>query len=214
MRTVSTRTASTTADDRRPGCVTSALQDRLAVFTDKEGPSGFYRSFSGNADIRELTCNVYRWYRANARITNVAKLKQLSARVEQAGHEVAGEGRDRPRVPPACDLTPGSRRTRRSPQVQHGGGHRVARPVQPVAAGADQGLVRRQVCVVDISQMRGPQGLALAVILQRIFEHTRGVHQEGRQRPGDRRHREAQSVLDSAKFLLGEGRTQVRSRRS
>ena len=32
-----------------------------------------------------------------------------------------------------------------------------------------------KLCVVDISQMRGAQGLALAgVILQRIFEHNQG----------------------------------------
>ena len=71
-------------DKGRPGlCDVPALQDRLAVFTDKEGPSEFYRSFVGRqgaarhqgarpAKVISLVIPAERQEHQN-----VAKLKQL-----------------------------------------------------------------------------------------------------------------------------------------
>ena len=96
-------------DDRgRPGlCDVPALQDRLAVFTDKEGPSEFYRSFSVDKvrlDIRELDpAMVISLVIPSERQEhqNVAKLKQLRASEwsKLVDEVLAGEGRDRPQAP-------------------------------------------------------------------------------------------------------------------
>jgi hypothetical protein len=62
-------------------------------------------------------------------------------------------------------------------------------------------LADGMLCVVDISQMRGPQGLALAgVILQRIFEHNQEefTKRDSRSVPTIAVIEEAQSVLGSA----------------
>ena len=64
-----------------------------------------------------------------------------------------------------------------------------------------------KLCVVDISQMRGPQGLALAgVILQRIFEHNQAefTRRDSRSVPVIAVIEEAQSVLGSV-ASQGEG---------
>ena len=64
-----------------------------------------------------------------------------------------------------------------------------------------------KLCVVDISQMRGPQGLALAgVILQRIFEHNQAefTRKDSRSVPVIAVIEEAQSVLGSS-VSQGEG---------
>ena len=92
-------------DDRgRPGlCDVPALQDRLAVFTDKEGPSDFYRSFTVDKvrlDIRELDPAMVISLVIPAERQehqNVAKLKQLRAPEwsKLVDEVLAGEGRDR-----------------------------------------------------------------------------------------------------------------------
>src|ERR1035437_3434403 len=68
-------------------------------------------------------------------------------------------------------------------------------------------LSEGKLCVVDISQLRGPQGLALAgVILQRIFEHNSEefTKRDSRSIPTIAVIEEAQSVL-SATAGQGEG---------
>jgi uncharacterized protein len=73
-------------DNGRPGlCDVPALQDRLVVFTEKEGPSEFYRSFAVDRvrlDIRELEpAKVISLVIPAERQEhqNIAKLKQLRA---------------------------------------------------------------------------------------------------------------------------------------
>ena len=83
-----------------------ALQDRLAVFTDKEGPSDFYRSFSVDKvrlDVRELDpAKVISLVIPAERQEhqNVAKLKQLRAPEwsKLVDEVLAGEGRNRPQA--------------------------------------------------------------------------------------------------------------------
>ena len=112
-------------DKGRPGlCDVPALQDRLVVFTDKEGPSEFYRSFAVDKvrlDIRELEpAKVISLVIPAERQEhqNIAKLKQLRARSGASwSNEVwlGRAGRISSTFTRPCSSTPGSRRTRRSP---------------------------------------------------------------------------------------------------
>jgi uncharacterized protein len=67
-------------DKGRPGlCDVPALQDRLVVFTDKDGPSEFYRSFvvdKVRLDIRELEPAkvISWWYRERLAYRNAGRI--------------------------------------------------------------------------------------------------------------------------------------------
>jgi uncharacterized protein len=201
-------------DDRgRPGlCDVPALQDRLAVFTDKEGPGEFYRSFSVDKvrlDIRELEpAKVISLVLPAERQEhqNVTKLKQLRAAewgklVDEVWREKGG-----------TDLRHFCRALRLDPRQQENEALAArANMVRVVTALHDpssqmlQALIRAladgKLCVVDISQMRGPQGLALAgVILQRIFEHnqTEFTRRDSRSIP-------VIAVIEEAQSVLGTG---------
>jgi len=173
-------------DDRgRPGlCDVPALQDRLAVFTDKEGPSEFYRSFSVDKvrlDIRELDpAMVISLVIPSERQEhqNVAKLKQLRASEwSKLVDEVwlAKGGTDLRHLYRALRLDP--RQQENEALAARSNMVRVVTALHDPSSQLLRALIRAlsdgKLCVVDISQMRGPQGLALAgVILQRIFEHN------------------------------------------
>ena len=205
-------------DDRgRPGlCDVPALQDRLAVFTDKEGPSEFYRSFSVDKvrlDIRELDPAMVISLVIPAERQehqNVAKLKQLrlpewSALVDEVWLEKGG-----------TDLRHFYRALRLDPRQQENEALaarsnmvRVVTALHDPSSQLLRALIRAlsdgKLCVVDISQMRGPQGLALAgVILQRIFEHNQAefTRKDSRSVPVIAVIEEAQSVLGSS---VGQG---------
>jgi hypothetical protein len=201
-------------DDRgRPGlCDVPALQDRLAVFTDKEGPSEFYRSFSVDQvrlDIRELDPAMVISLVIPAERQehqNVAKLKQLrapewSALVDEVWREKGG-----------TELRYLCRALRLDPRQQENEALaarsnmvRVVNALHDPSSQLLRALLRAlsdgKLCVVDISQLRGPQGLALAgVILQRIFEHNQAefTRKDSRSVPVIAVLEEAQSVLGSS----------------
>jgi hypothetical protein len=74
-------------------------------------------------------------------------------------------------------------------------------PSSQLLRGLERALAEGKLCVVDISQMRGEQGLALAgVILQKLFEHnqTEFTKKESRSIPVIAVVEEAQSVLGSS----------------
>ena len=113
-------------DDRgRPGlCDVAALQDQLAVFTDKEGPSEFYRSFSVDKvrlDIRELDPAMVISLVIPSERQEHQNVPSSSNSGRQSGagwstrfwRERGGTASSTSAGP--CDSTPGSRRTRRSP---------------------------------------------------------------------------------------------------
>ena len=114
-------------DDRgRPGlCDVPALQDRLAVFTDKEGPSDFYRSFSVDKvrlDIRELDpAKVISLVDPGRTPGYTRTSPSSSSSGRPSGASWSTRSRWRRAEPTSgtstgpCDLTLGSRRTRRSP---------------------------------------------------------------------------------------------------
>jgi len=74
-------------------------------------------------------------------------------------------------------------------------------PSSQLLRGLERALEDGKLCVVDISQMRGEQGLALAgVILQKLFEHNQAefTKKESRSVPVIAVVEEAQSVLGSS----------------
>jgi uncharacterized protein len=201
-------------DDRgRPGlCDVPALRDRLVVFTDKTGPSEFYRSFfvdKVRLDIRELEASkvislVIPAERQDHQ--NVTKLKQLrnpdwSKLVDEVW--LGKLGTDLKHFYQALQLDP--RQQENEALAARGNMVRVVNALHDPSSQMLQTLIRAlsegKLCVVDISQMRGAQGLALAgVILERIFEHNQEefTKKDSRSIPTIAVIEEAQSVLGSS----------------
>jgi hypothetical protein len=194
----------------RPGlCDVPALQDRLAVFTYREAPSDFYKSFvvdKVKLDIRELDASkvislVLPPERQDNQ--NVIKLKSLrkpeweklvnAVHADKGGTDLAvfyeilqlKEGfQDGEALAAKSNMT-------RVVNTLHD-------PSSQLLSGLLRALGEGKLCVVDISQMRGSQGLALAgVLLQRIFEHNAEefTKREPRSIPTIAVIEEAQSVL-------------------
>jgi uncharacterized protein len=199
-------------NEGRPGlCDVPALQDRLALFTDKEGQSEFYQSFvvdKVKLDIRELPpAKVISLVIPSERQEhqNIAKLKQLRPAdwrtlVDEVWREKLGT--DLSHFYKALQLE-GSQDNEalaaRANMV------RVVTTLHDPSSQLLRALVRAlsdgKLCVVDISQMRGAQGLALAgVILQYIFEHNQAefTKKDSRSVPTIAVIEEAQSVLGSS----------------
>jgi uncharacterized protein len=206
-------------DKGRPGlCDVPALHDRLVVFTDKEADSAFYRSFvvdKVKLDIRDLEA---------ARVIslvipaerqdnqNVVKLKGL--RGDQWRKLVDAVYRDRG----GTDLQVFYQTLQLQPEKQDAEALAARSNMVRVVAtlhdpssqllpGLERALEAGKLCVVDISQMRGKQGLALAgVILQRLFEHNQEefTKKDSRSVPTIAVIEEAQSVL-GASAGIGEG---------
>ena len=206
-------------DKGRPGlCDVPALQDRLVVFTDKDGPSDFYRSFSVDKvrlDIRELEpAKVISLVIPAERQDhqNIAKLKQLrlpewSKLVDEVW--LGKGGTDLRHFYQALQLDP--RQQENEALAARSNMVRVVTALHDPSSQLLRALIRAlsdgKLCVVDISQMRGPQGLALAgVILQRVFEHNQAefTRKDSRSVPVIAVIEEAQSVLGSS-ASLGEG---------
>jgi len=200
-------------DKARPGlCDVPALQDRLVVFTDKQGPSEFYQSFCIDRvrlDIRELEPSkvislVLPAERQDHQ--NVAKLKQLRAPEWGRLVDEVWLGKlstDLRHFYRALQLD--SRQQENEALAARGNMVRVVTALHDPSSQLLRALIRAladgMLCVVDISQMRGPQGLALAgVILQRIFEHNQEefTKRDSRSVPTIAVIEEAQSVLGSA----------------
>ena len=200
-------------NNARPGlCDVSELQDRLAVFTYKEGPSDFYQSFvvdKVKLDIRELDPGkvislVIPPERQDNQ--NVAKLKSLREpdwrKLVDAVYREKG-GTDLAVFNEALKLEPGKQDNEalaaRSNMVRVV--NTLHDPSSQLLRGLERALADGKLCVVDISQMRGAQGLALAgVILQKLFEHNQAefTKRESRSVPVIAVVEEAQSVLGSS----------------
>ena len=81
-------------------------------------------------------------------------------------------------------------------------------PSSQLLRGLERALEAGRLCVVDISQMRGAQGLALAgVLLQRLFERNQEefTKKDSRSVPVIAVLEEAQSVLGASARTAGEG---------
>jgi uncharacterized protein len=197
-------------DKGRPGlCDVPALQDRLAVFTAKEADSPFYQSFvvdKVKLDIRELDASrvislVIPAERQDNQ--NVVKLKGLRdpqwSTLVDAVYEGRG-GTDLQYFYDALQLQEEKQDAEalaaRSNMVRVVSA--LHDPSSQMIRGLEKALEDGKLCVVDISQMRGAQGLSLAgVILQRIFENNQVqfTRKDSRSIPVIAVIEEAQSVL-------------------
>jgi hypothetical protein len=193
----------------RPGlCDVPHLRDKLVVFTNRRGPSPFYQSFVVNGvrlNIKELS---------PARVLgialppekqdqqNVVKLKSLEpAKWAELVDLIAREkfGADQSRVQKLLGLKQGEEA---QTMAAIGNMTRVVNalhdPASQMLNVLKECLSRGRLCVVDISQMRGAQGLQLAgVILGDIFEHnqTQFTESDPKTIPTIAVIEEAQSVL-------------------
>ncbi|MCW5254539.1 ATP-binding protein [Streptomyces sp. SHP 1-2] len=193
-------------------CDVPHLRDKLVVFTNRKGPSDFYQSFVVNGvklNIRELS---------PARVLgialppekqeqqNVVKLKSLDSRkwgklVDLIHREKYSA--DRTQVQ---DLLGLDHSEEAQTNAAIGNMTRVVNalhdPDSRLLSALKDCLAQGKLCVVDISQMRGAQGLQLAgVILSDIFEHnqTQFTEAEPKSIPTIAVIEEAQSVLGGSK---------------
>lgn len=205
-------------DKGRPGlCDVPALRDRLAVFTYKEAPSEFYQSFvvdKVRLDIRELdAAKVISLVIPPERQENqnVAKLKSLRGdewrELVDAVYRGKG-GTDLSVFYKALKLDDSGRQDNEALAARSNMVRVVTSlhdPSSQLLRGLERALQDGKLCVVDISQMRGSQGLALAgVLLQRLFEHNQAefTKKDSSSVPVIAVIEEAQSVLGS---IAGQG---------
>ena len=198
----------------RPGlCDVADLTDRLVVFTNRKAPSRAYASFVVDGvklDIRQLPA---------ARVIglaltpekqdqqNVVKLRGLSADKWRELVDMIHKDRydaDPRRVAKLLGI-----KEKEGDDVQVTAAIanmvRVVRelhdPSSQLLRALKAALADGKLCVVDISQMRGPQGLQLAgIILSDIFEHNQEQFTEAESRtiPTIAVVEEAQSVLGAS----------------
>lgn len=206
-------------DDRgRPGlCDVQALEDRVVVFTDRAPPSAFYGSFVVDGvklDIRRLPAGKVISLVLSAdkqENQNVAKLQQLGR--EPWRQLVDAVYRDRHQT----DLA----------EIQSILGLKANQEMETLAARANMvrvvaalhdpssrlldallsSLRAGKLCIVDISRMRGAQGLSLAgVLLEHIFDHNQEHFTSAQPEtiPTIAVLEEAQSVLSSSAQSRGD----------
>ncbi|WP_459803342.1 ATP-binding protein [Herbidospora sp. RD11066] len=205
-------------DKGRPGlCDVPELKDRLVVFTDKEGDSAFYRSFivdKVKLNIKELQAAkvvslVIPAERQDQQ--NVAKLKQLRSDawgrlVDQVWRERGGTD-----LRHICEALQLNATQEMEALAARANMVRIVNALHDPSSQLLTALVKAlsdgKLCVVDISQMRGAQGLALAgVILQHLFDHNQAefTKKDSRSIPTIAVIEEAQSVLNPT-AAQGEG---------
>ncbi|HWB25841.1 MAG TPA: DUF87 domain-containing protein [Chitinophagaceae bacterium] len=176
-------------DNDRPGlCDVPHLEDKLVVFTNKQGPSDFYQSFvAGNIklDIRRLRPseiisialpaerqsqqNVQKLKALNstlwARLVNLIYTSKNSTDLEEIRAIILGEAQ---RADERQDAEIMAIRSNMTTIVSL-----LHDPSSQMKDKLFAALKAGKICIVDISQMRGPAGLILSgIILQQIFEHN------------------------------------------
>lgn len=171
-------------DKGRPGlCDVPELQDKIVVFTPRKGPSEFYSSFIAGGiklDIRRLSPSDVTSIALNQERQeqqNVRKLKNLNQRNWTRLVDLIEQGSNQASLDEISTLL----------------GLESKQDVEAMAARANMtsivhmlhdkssqfldmliyALKEGKLCIVDISQMRGQQGLILSgLLLRRIFEHN------------------------------------------
>lgn len=171
-------------DKGRPGlCDVPHLEDRLVVFTDRQGPSRFYQSFVAGGiklDLRRLPPSTVVSIALSAEKQeqqNVRKLKAMNdADWRQLVDEIHANGnaadgallRRLLRLDPSQDVEMTAARSNMTAIVRmlHDPGSQM---LDMLLASLREG----KLCVFDISQMRGGPSLALSgILLQSIFDHN------------------------------------------
>lgn len=190
-------------------CDVPHLSDKLVVFTNRKGPSEFYDSFVVNGvklNIKELSASRVLGIALPPEKQdqqNVVKLKSLDGPkwgrlVDLVYREKYGA--DRAQVQDLLKLDPGEEA---QTNAAIGNMTRVVNalhdPDSQLLSALKDCLSQGKLCVVDISQMRGTQGLQLAgVILGDIFEHNQNQFTEA-----DPKSIPTIAVIEEAQSVLG-----------
>jgi hypothetical protein len=171
----------------RPGlCDVPELRDRLVVFTSRKAPSGAYASFvvdKVKLDIRQVAASrvVGLCLAAEKQDQqNVVKLKGLTdERWRELVNIIYRHRHDADPSRVAALLGIKSDRPEQSMELTAAIANMVKivrdlhDPSSQLLRALKSALARGKLCVVDISQLRGSQGLQLAgIILAEIFEHN------------------------------------------
>jgi hypothetical protein len=205
-------------DKGRPGlCDVESLTDRLVVFTDRVAPSAFYNSFvvdRVHLDIRELPASKVVGLVLSADQQdrqNVHKLKALTPNDWRALVDAIYQDGQRTDEQLIANLLGLRQNQEAEMYAARANMVRIVNtlhdPSSRFLPNLKTALSEGKLCVVDISRMRGGQGLALAgVLLQEIFEHNQRefTASEPRTIPTIAVLEEAQSVLGGASSH-GEG---------
>ena len=172
-------------DKGRPGlCDVPHLQDKIVVFTSREPPSAFYRSFVAGGirlDIRQLRpSDVISIALPQERQDqqNVAKLRALSAERWRRLVDLIDKDHNLSALEDICDILSLDPDRQEAEAV-------AARSIMTNIVGMlhdrssqlvgllFQSLEAGKICIVDVSQMRGNQSFVLAgIILRRIFDRN------------------------------------------
>jgi uncharacterized protein len=170
-----------------PGlCDVEELTNRLVVFTNRRAPSKMYESFvvgGVKLDIRQLPAGRVLGIALSAERQdqqNVVKLKSLNpakwtALVDLVYKSSSGELYANPTefrnilgLPQGADAEQNAAISNMVRVVRE-----LHDPSSQLLRSLKEALRKGKLCVIDISQMRGPQGLKLAgIILSDIFEHN------------------------------------------
>lgn len=176
-------------DNGRPGlCDVPHLEDKVVVFTNKEGPSEFYQSFvAGNIklDIRRLKpAEIISIALPAERQSqqNVQKLKALNSTLWGRLVDLIYRSRNSTDLADIRAIILGEAQRDEERQdaeitaIRSNMTTIVGLLHDPSSQMKDKlflALKAGKICVIDISQMRGPAGLILSgIILQQIFEHN------------------------------------------
>lgn len=196
-------------DKGRPGlCDVPHLAGRLVVFTNKESGSSYYRSFVAGGvkiDIRDLPASRILGIALSPDRQDQQNVRKLKALQPDAWRRLVdavfrhGNNTD-PQV--FRDLLRLESQQDAELYAARANLTQVVRMLHDPASHMLRMLIKAlsdgKLCVVDISQMRGPQGLALSgIILNHIFEHnqTQFTAAEPRTIPTIAVVEEAQTVL-------------------
>jgi hypothetical protein len=198
----------------RPGlCDVADLTDRLVVFTNRKAPNRAYASFVVDGvklDIRQLPASRVIGLSLSLEKQdqqNVVKLKGLSPAKWRELVDIIQKDKYDADPRRVAKLLGVNQKEGEDVQVTAAIANmvRVVRelhdPSSQLLRALKAALTDGKLCVVDISQMRGPQGLQLAgIILSDIFEHNQEQFTEAEPRtiPTIAVIEEAQSVLGAS----------------
>jgi hypothetical protein len=171
-------------DKGRPGlCDVPALEDKLVAFTGRAGPSAFYQSFVAGKvklDIRRLKpSDVIAICLSPERQEqqNVRKLAGLSREKWRSLVDlIARDGNAAP-IKDICELLDLEVRQEVEAYAARGNMTTIVRLLHDKSSQFMDKLLyalgQGKLCVVDLSQMRGGQGMMLAgLVLRHIFDHN------------------------------------------
>jgi Helicase HerA, central domain len=198
-------------DKNRPGlCDVPALQDKLVVFTSRKGPGPFYNSFVAGGiklDIRRLNPSDVISIALSAERQeqqNVRKLRGLDQRSwEKLVNLIDAEGNQAPVREISKILQLEENKQEVEALAARSNMTNIVRTLHDKSSQLMDMLIsalsQGKLCIVDVSQMRGPQALILSgLILRRIFDRNQEEFTKANPRtiPTIAVVEEAQSVLN------------------